>query len=155
MIDKVKVREYYDNSLKILDESGITPEYKNWIDTELIELEKIVSRDSKVLEVGAGNGRVMDKLDDGSREIIGIEIANLSNLRKKYLLSPSIKILEMDAENLSFEGDSFDFVIIAYNTLGLMENPLKVLQECKRVIRTKGKILISTYGLDGDYCLNE
>ena len=42
-----------------------------------------------------------------------------------------------------------------YNTLGLMNNPIKVHKDCERVTCKNGKIIVSTYGIDKKYVLKE
>lgn len=155
MIKKENVINYYNNSKKIIDEDSLTDEYRGWLSVELEEMGKNIHQNAKVLEIGVGNGRVMDFLDNGYRKLIGIDIADISKLKEKYKESNNIEIYEMDAERLEFEDNFFDCAVVAYNTLGLMNNHEKVLNEIKRVVDDNGVILISTYELDENYCLSE
>ena len=154
-MNKREIIEYYNNSKKIIDKSSLTNSYNQWLDLELKEMDAGLSNNCNILEIGVGSGRVLDYLDNGVRTFTAIDIADVSNLIKKYENREHIKILNMDAEDLNFEDNSFDCVIIAYNTIGLMLNPHIVLEECKRVLKEDGIILVSTYGLDAKYCLDE
>jgi len=150
-----KVIKYYNNAAKIIDISGLTPSYKRWLKAEENILTRIVPEKATILEIGAGRGRIIDALNNGKREITGIEIANLSFLKNKYKNNRKIQILQMDAQNLLFKDNSFDICLMMYNTLGLMNNPIKVLKDCERVTCKNGKIIVSTYGIDKKYVLKE
>ena len=150
-----EVIKYYNHSPKTLEIASLTPSYKAWLEAEKGFLLKIIPEKCKVLEIGAGNGRIISLLNDKKRNITGIEIANLPFLKEAFKEEKNIKILKMDAHKLGFKDNSFDVCLIMYNTLGLIHNPLTVLKECKRVTKKGGKVIISTYALDEKYVLKE
>lgn len=150
-----EVIKYYNQGSKINDVSKVTSSYKKYLQAEEKFLKKTIPEKARVLEIGAGDGRIIDSLNNGKRKITGIEIANLSFLKNKYKGNKNIKINKMDAHKLLFKNKSFDVCIIMYNSLGLMNNPLKVLKECKRVVNKKGQIILSTYTIDAEYALKE
>lgn len=94
-------------------------------------------------------------LDNGKRRIVGINIADISNLNSKYQNNPNVEIISMDTKKLKFEKGSFDICTIMSNTIGLFKDPSKILNECRRITKPQGKIIISTYEKDAEYVLNE
>jgi len=154
-LSKSKIIDYYNNSGKIIEVSNLTTSYKNYLKAEEDFLKKTIPERANILEIGAGQGRIIDVLNNGKRKITGIEIANASFLKNRYKHDKNITISKMDAHKLVFRNDSFDFCLIMYNTLGLMYNPLKVLKECKKIVGSGGKIVISTYTTEEEYVLKE
>ncbi len=154
-IQSPKIIKYYNHSAKIIDFSNLTSSYKEWLKSEEKFLRKIIPEKARILEIGAGNGRIIDVINNGKREVIGIEIANLPFLKKRYKSDKNVQILKMDAHKLLFKENLFDVCLIMYNTLGLMHDPLDVLKECKRITRKGGKIIVSTYSMDTEYVLKE
>ena len=52
-----------------------------------------------------------------------------------------LQVIEMDALNLAFVDDSFDYVT-AFHTVTVVPDPIRMLAEAKRVCRSEGKIVI-------------
>jgi phosphatidylethanolamine/phosphatidyl-N-methylethanolamine N-methyltransferase len=52
-----------------------------------------------------------------------------------------LKVVKMDALNLAFADNSFDYVT-AFHTVTVVPNPIQMLAEAKRVCRSGGKIVI-------------
>lgn len=55
-------------------------------------------------------------------------------LQKKYAGNPSVTIVKADAQNLIFEDKSFD-IVLAFDVMHHVKNPLKMAQELMRVSR--------------------
>jgi len=53
----------------------------------------------------------------------------------------NVRLLEMDAANLTFANDSFDIVYAPY-LVSVVPDPIKVVKEMRRVCRPGGKIII-------------
>ncbi len=155
MFNKKKIVNYYNKPSDILNAKKITKSYTSWLKAEEKKLNNLIPKTAKVLEIGAGTGRIIESLDNKLRKIFGIDITNIFYLKNKFKNNKNVKIFKMDAENLKFQDNSFDFCVIMYNTLGLMQHPEKVLQECKRVTKNNGFIILSTYEIDKKYTLNE
>ena len=69
---------------------------------------------------------------------------DIARKRAKDLLI-TLDIRSMDAENLSFEDDSFDTVVDTLSTC-TFPDPVKALREMARVCRPNGKILLLEHG---------
>jgi len=67
---------------------------------------------------------------------IGKQLDIKSNLSNK-----NIRLMEMDAQNLKFKDNSFDYIICTF-VLCSVPDPVKTLKEMKRVVKPNGKILM-------------
>lgn len=103
--------------------------------SELEALKKLMPKRGKGLEIGVGTGRFAAPLGIG------------------FGIDPSKKMIEIarqrgiDArlghgERLPFKNATFDYVAIIL-TLCFVNNPWKVLEEARRVLKKNGKIIIA------------
>jgi ubiquinone/menaquinone biosynthesis C-methylase UbiE len=124
-----------------------TNEYDQWYErnkfvylSELEALKKVVPKKGKGLEIGVGTGRFAEPL--------GIS----------YGLDPSEKMLEIakkrgiktfvgKGENLPFNNNEFDFVVIVI-TICFVNNPEQVISESRRVLKDNGKLVIGIVDKD-------
>lgn len=112
--------------------------------------EKIDYSDCKnILEIGCGVGAqteiLLNKYPDA--HITGIELSEVQlNTAKAYLNSKydssRFTLLQMNAEELSFDENTFDAVYICW-ILEHVSNPQKIVGECFRVLNTRGQITIT------------
>ncbi len=116
-------------------------EYDEWFEahpfvfeSELKALKKFVPKRGKGLEVGVGTGRFAVPLDIH----IGIEpAAAMADIARKR----GLKVYKALAEELPFDSESFDFVLLV-TTICFLENPVQALKEARRVLKPAGKIII-------------
>ena len=137
--------DYWEFVLKNLPES-----YHKWFEEEKKYLQKTITPDAKVLEVGCGDGRSIFDILPVTKNITGIDhddkaIADAKNNFSSY---PSIKILKADATKLSFENEKFDFVVCMTTFANFADNKFIILEEMKRVLKNSGKIIISVFSED-------
>lgn len=97
-----------------------------------------------ILEIGIGTG-ISLKYYDKYQEITGIDlsekmIAKAKNRERKYG-HENTKLLVGDAENLPCDSESFDKVVIMY-VYSVTPNPLRLIEEAKRVCKKDGDIYI-------------
>jgi ubiquinone/menaquinone biosynthesis C-methylase UbiE len=107
----------------------------------------------KVLDVATGSGNLIEALIKMLKDydcFIGIEVSGkeLESARKKFE-GQHVEFLEMDAERLRFEDDSFDTVCISYS-LHHLNNAGTVLAEMKRVLKPDGYFLVQESFSDGE-----
>lgn len=84
------------------------------------------SEDTKVLDVGCGNaffGYYFSKFCD---------VTELDYSKYMCLMNPLEKLIQADAENLPFKGDTFD-VVFSSALLHHVQSPEEILREYKRV----------------------
>ena len=99
--------------------------------------------DAQVLEVGVGTGlslprfslRVDIKGIDLSQDMLNQAQKRVDNLRMR-----NVQLLKMDATKLEFSDNSFDRVYAAY-FISTVPDPVKVVQEMKRVCRAGGYLI--------------
>ena len=100
---------------------------------------------TRVLEVGVGTGLSLG--DYGSdKKIIGIDISSEMLRKAQQRVAehavPNIEaLLEMDAERITFDDDSFDTVVALY-VASVVPNPGRFLSEVRRVCKPGGDVLI-------------
>ena len=96
------------------------------------------------LDVGCGTGLLCQMASNRGARVSGfdasepmLKIANERVQNGSFILG--------DMTNLPYENNSFDIVTII-NTIQLHEDPLSVLNECTRVSKRGGKLIIGTFG---------
>ena len=98
----------------------------------------------KVLEVGVGTG-INVSLYPKFCQVTGIDFSALmlekahERVVKKGV--KNVRLQEMDAANLTFADDSFDIVYAPY-VISVVSDPVRVVNEMRRVCRPGGKIVI-------------
>ncbi len=134
--------DYHNQLLKALPES-----YQDWFKKEKEYLEKHVSKNSSVLEVGCGDGRSIFDLLPMTENITGIDHDEkaIQEISRRFIDYPSIKFIKADAEHLPFENDSFDHVICMTSFANFANKKFEILEEMKRVLKDDGKIIISVF----------
>ncbi|MGH9349605.1 MAG: class I SAM-dependent methyltransferase [Vicinamibacterales bacterium] len=108
-----------------------------------IERMGIVPGD-RILEVGVGTG-INTSLYPSQCHITGVDLSSsmLEKARERVIREGlrNVRLLEMDAQNLTFADDSFDIVYAPY-LVSVVPDPVQVAREMRRVCRPGGKIII-------------
>jgi phosphatidylethanolamine/phosphatidyl-N-methylethanolamine N-methyltransferase len=98
----------------------------------------------RILEVGVGTG-INTSLYPPTCHITGIDLSTgmLEKARRRVDRErlKNVRLLEMDAANLTFADDSFDIVYAPY-LVSVVPDPVQVAREMRRVCRPGGKIII-------------
>ena len=134
--------DYWENLLQILPES-----YKKWFEEEKKYLQKIITFDAKVLEIGCGNGRSIFDVLSKTKNITGIDHDDkaVTDAKNNFSRYSSIKIFKADAVQLPFSNEEFDFVICMTTFANFADKKFKALEEMSRVLKDSGKIIISVF----------
>ncbi|MBS3094434.1 class I SAM-dependent methyltransferase [Candidatus Pacearchaeota archaeon] len=121
--------------------------YKKWFQEEKEFLFKNIKRDSKILEVGCGDGRSINDLLKISENIIGLDIDENSVKigKERFAKYNKVKIVLGDANSLLFENKIFDCIICIGTFANFGEDKFRILEEMRRVLKDEGKIIISVY----------
>ncbi|MEZ5333837.1 MAG: methyltransferase domain-containing protein [Methanolobus sp.] len=97
----------------------------------------------RVLDLGIGTGKNISYYPDEC-EVVGVDISNkmLSHAKRKAREGKrkNISLFQMDAENLGFKDDSFDYVITTF-VLCSIPDPVAALKEMKRLCRPDGMVI--------------
>ena len=104
--------------------------------------ELLKDASGKTLEVGIGTGKNIEHYPTGV-ELTGIDFSEkmLERARKKAEDHPTVRLFLMDAQNMSFENNSFDTVVTSC-VFCSVPDPVQGLKEIKRVCKSGGKILM-------------
>lgn len=99
---------------------------------------------AKVLEVGIGTGLSLPAYPSHC-EVTGIDLAPdmLERARQKAAENgwTHFHLLEMDALNLDFPDNSFDYVT-SFHVISVVPDPVRMMQEIHRVCKPGGKVVI-------------
>lgn len=98
--------------------------------------------EQKILYVGIGTGADLELIDFADYDITAIDFSpDMLAIAKSKFKHSAINFLEMDAQKLIFEDDTFDY-IVASLILSVVPDENKCFQEMIRVLKKDGKILI-------------
>lgn len=94
-----------------------------------------------VLDAGCGSGRLIEALRDKGAEITAMDISQkmLEKVEKKY---SKIKTVKGDIAAMPFKDEMFDVVVAAFVIVHL-KYPKKAFEECYRVLKPGGFLLIT------------
>jgi ubiquinone/menaquinone biosynthesis C-methylase UbiE len=111
----------------------------------LIPFEKLADKD--VLEIGTGLGTHAQLLSPYCKSFTGIDLTEtasaLTGQRLRLLGLPG-RALQMDAENMQFASNSFDY-IWSWGVIHHSADTGRILAEMKRVLRPGGKATVMVY----------
>lgn len=96
----------------------------------------------KILEVGVGTGKNLQYYSS-DKEVTGIDFSEkmLSKAKYRSEYKENITLMEMNAENMSFEDNAFDTVVTSCVFCSVPE-PVKGLKEIRRVCKNGGKVIM-------------
>jgi SAM-dependent methyltransferase len=104
-------------------------------------------KDKDVLEVACGAGQGIGVLSrTSSRFAAGDFSADLVQIAKSHY-GKRAEILQFDAQDMPFEDNSLD-VIILFEAIYYIPDAKKFLLECRRLLRPEGYVLIATANKD-------
>lgn len=129
-----EVAELYDS---VFTDIRVRKDEWDWLNAHLPE-----RRDIRVLDIGCGNGALLNALSDQISEGIGVDESGaiLERARKRNDGITNLRFERISGPVLPFEDDSFDIVISLMSFRYLDWDPL--LAEIKRVTKRGGKFLI-------------
>lgn len=105
---------------------------------------------SRILDVGFGNGYLIEKLRPATRAVLyGIDISEdikeaAENRNRSAVISGRVRLSLGDCCSLKFKDDSFD-AVTSVNTVYFWEAPVKGLKEIHRVLKDGGVFYNAVY----------
>ena len=106
-------------------------------------------RGRELLEVGCGIGTDLLRFARGGAKVTGVDLAHQSiDLAQANFYihdcAPSASFLVDNGEALPFDAETFD-VVYAHGVLQYTAEPLKMISECHRVLRSGGEAIFMVY----------
>jgi len=94
----------------------------------------------KVLEIGIGTGSHIPMYKN--HDITGIDVSGHSiEIAKKRSKCTNVHLQEMNGEELEFEDNMFDYVVLSH-VIAVTENPARMIEESYRVLNNEGMLII-------------
>lgn len=138
--DNNKIKNRYNRVSKIYDLMEKPMESMLMDDWRKELFEKIEGK--KILEVGVGTGKNLEfySID---KEVTGIDFSEkmLEKAKNKSKDKDHVTLMEMDAENMTFEDNTFDTVVTSC-VFCSVPDPVKGLKEIRRVCKNGGKVIM-------------
>ena len=114
---------------------------KNW--RKIVYNLSMQDNPSKIIDIATGTGDIALCFSNDDVEVIGVDNASmmLEIANKKITEIPNVKFQLEDAENMSFEDNSFDAATVGFGVRNF-EDLNKGLREIKRVLKPGKKLII-------------
>lgn len=114
---------------------------------EMAELKIFIEPNSKVLDLGCGNGRLIDFLKDKNIKYFGIDFSEELIKMAKNKYGNNFQVA--DILNLPFSDNYFDTIwsIAVFHHIPSRELRLLALKEMKRVLKDKGRVIMACWNL--------
>ncbi len=98
-------------------------------------------KNKKVLDIGAGTGRLSLQLAKGGAQVMALDVSEkmLELVKRK---NHKVQTTVADAENLPFENNSFDVVTAAFLIVHL-KDPARFFDEVYRILKDGGKFVVT------------
>ena len=103
---------------------------------------RFVPRSSNLLDIGCGDGYIVNFVREKVSDIYGIDIEEIS-LKRSRLKGIITKKCDLDKESLPFRRCFFE-VITCLDVIEHVRNPLLLLKNIHRVLKKRGILIIST-----------
>lgn len=143
--DKNTVKDFYE---KPVFEEALRIKPKNialYLTNEEAYLINKVKKGASVAEIGCGDGRIMHVLGNTTDKVTGLDFSKYYVHKAKENL-PCSNIIRGDAKRTPLKGNSHDYVLFMFNTLGNLEGgKLDALKEAARILKQDGTIVLSVY----------
>jgi ubiquinone/menaquinone biosynthesis C-methylase UbiE len=135
-----KIKNRYNRISKIYDLLEKPMESMSMDKWRLKLIERIEGE--KVLEVGVGTGKNLSYYPE-YLDLTGIDFSKnmLKKARDKVDNKKNINLVEMDAQDMEFDDNTFDTVVTSC-VFCSVPDPIKGLKEIRRVCKDNGKIIM-------------
>jgi ubiquinone/menaquinone biosynthesis C-methylase UbiE len=128
----------YDVTAEIYDERYCEEQKRKYQKS----LQNVKVEGAAVLDVGCGSGLFFEEIAPKARLVFGIDLSKGLLLRAKRHAGENVFILQADADHLPLVNGFFD-AVFSFTVLQNVPKPSKTLVEVKRVIKPKGKIVLT------------
>lgn len=124
-----------------------TPAYKELFDAEHRYLINNIPSNSKVLDIGCGEGRNMKSILEITPNVYGVDndAKAVIDAKRNFEDINTVEIFQGEATNLPFEDKTFDVVTFLMILPNLNNDKEKALKEALRVLKDDGFVILSTF----------
>ena len=140
-----RIAGIYDRMEEIMERSRLT----GWRELLWSKIEG-----DTILEIGVGTGKNF-RFYPAGKDMTAIDFSDkmLAHARNKAALSEiKVKLLQMDVQDMEFPDDSFDTVVGTF-VFCSVPDPIKGLQEVKRVVKPDGSVILLEHVLSSNRIL--
>lgn len=144
MADEI-IEKYWSRFSSTYDENQEYVVGKNFLDEVKINLNNLSSL-GEVLELGCGTGYFTESIVKNATHVFATDLSGelLEKAREQLGDNDKITFQKENCYSTSFESKKFDTVFMA-NLIHVIEDPSKVLQECFRVLKDNGLLVITSF----------
>lgn len=105
------------------------------------KLINVFTQRGKVLDIGAGTGKILQELKQKGWQVEGLESAEkaIQFCKKRGI---ETKFIDIQNQNFPFANESFDLVIIL-DVLEHLDDEKKVISEIERVLKPAGVVIVT------------
>lgn len=135
---------YWDKVDVVSSSRGLGPRLQRWfIRIRLKQIVKIVKKfvgqNGKILDVGCGTAEITHIMNSNGFDAIGIDFSSeaAQYAREVY----HVHVDTGNFLNFSYEKKSFDCITL-FGVLEHMPEPLRVLERCQQLLRSKGVLIV-------------
>jgi 2-polyprenyl-6-hydroxyphenyl methylase/3-demethylubiquinone-9 3-methyltransferase len=124
------------------------PRVQQYLEAEIVHVLERIPRQSVVLELGCGYGRILRRLVPEAKRVMGIDNSPESLLMAREILHdyPICRLAAMDAAMMGFHDAQFDAVVCVQNGISAFHvDQRQLIAEAVRVTRAGGVVLFSSY----------
>jgi len=118
--------------------------HKIFVQNKFKKASQLIPKNSKVLDIGCGNGNLLNFLRNCDYYGIDINEQSINQLIKKKIKA---KKADLNKEEIPFKNQKFDYILLL-DVLEHVIDPIKLLQESKKRLKEKGKLIVT---LPNDY----
>lgn len=137
-----RIAEFYEQDF--FEKWKLTPPFRRYLSAERRRVKQTIQGGS-VLEVGFGQGRVLELLINNCSSILGIEQSQ--RLYDRLINKPmaaNIHLIHGNFLTFDFGGIEFDWILFAWNTFGnLAERRDAALEKALALLKPQGRVCLS------------
>lgn len=144
LINSQSIKQTYDRFSSLYDLI-----FKPWLEFgRQRAIELLAPRSgARVLEIGVGTGLSLEYYPTDI-EVLGFDYSlgmlRESQVKAREMSHCPVSLMQMDAQNMAFADNSFDYLMAAY-VLTVVPDPRKAVREIFRVARPGAKVVIINY----------
>ena len=129
--------ETFDRDTSYIAGPGLNNDIKGWLQDQF-------TRTDAVLELGCGTGTFSEAVAPLVKDLVATDMSEqmLQQAKAKLGEHSNVRVQKQDAYKTSFDESAFDAVLMV-NLLHVVHDPASVLEECSRVVRDGGKIVVA------------